>query len=237
MGYLPLFLEMTGKPCLVLGGGAVAERKVLALLEAHAAVTVVSPSLTLRLRALADGHALRHLARRYERGDLHGHVLVYAALGDIAAARMAADEARTLGIPINVADVNELCTFITPSVAHRGRLQIAISTGGASPSLAKLLREEFEARHGPEYTVLLEILAAAREYLRNHEPDTGERQRINQALAASALADCLKRRDFDAAEHLLMSAIGADLAQLGFDRAHLVRGLVEVAATGEAETR
>ncbi|MGH7917116.1 MAG: precorrin-2 dehydrogenase/sirohydrochlorin ferrochelatase family protein [Candidatus Binataceae bacterium] len=237
MGYLPLFLEVTGKSCLVLGGGAVAERKIMALLKAQATVTVISPSLTPRLRALASDHALHHLARRYEPGDLRGHLLVYAALSDSAVARMAAEEARALGIPINIADMNELCTFIAPAVAQRGRLQIAISTGGASPGLAKLLREEFEAGHGPEYGLLVEILGAARDYLRRCEPAAGKRRCVNQALAASALHDCLKRRDFDAADRLLMSAMGAGLTQLGFDRARLVSCPAELAATVAAVTR
>ncbi len=121
MGYIPIFLDVTGRECVVVGGGEVAARKVEALLEAGARVTVVSPRLSSQLQSLAARGLVTHIARDYERGDIHGCVLVYAATGDPKLHRELAAEARALGIPINVVDVPELCTFISPAVVKRGR--------------------------------------------------------------------------------------------------------------------
>ena len=148
MGYIPIFLDVTGRECVVVGGGEVAARKVEALLEAGARVTVVSPRLSPPLKALVARGLVTHIAREYERGDIRGCVLVYAATDDPKLHRELAAEARALGIPINVVDVPELCTFISPAVVNRGELQIAISTGGASPAFAARLRRALEDQFG-----------------------------------------------------------------------------------------
>src|SRR5882757_304575 len=114
MGYLPIFLDVTGRKCIVVGGGEVATRKVEALLEADARVTVVSPGLSGRLDAMRKDRAIEHIARPYRRGDIAGSVLVYAAAGDSTLNQDLADEARELDILLNVADVPELCDFIVP---------------------------------------------------------------------------------------------------------------------------
>src|ERR1700738_1839071 len=116
MGYLPIFIDGSNRDCVVLGGGEVAERKTRSLIEAGAVVTVVSPALTAGLAAMANAGALRHLARTYQPGDLEGAFLAFEATGKIETGRAAAAEARARGVPINVADVPELCSFITPAV-------------------------------------------------------------------------------------------------------------------------
>src|SRR5258708_25555180 len=145
MGYIPIFLDVTGRQCFVVGGGEVAVRKVEALLEAGALVTVVSPSLSPPVEAIVASGLVTHIARTYERGDIRGCVLVYAATDDPKLQRELAAEARALGIPVNVVDVPELCTFIAPAVVKRGALQIAISTGGPSPAFAARLRHAVAA--------------------------------------------------------------------------------------------
>src|ERR1700686_2447178 len=162
MGYIPIFLDVTGRQCVVVGGGEVAARKVEALLEAGAHVTVVSPQLSPPLESMAARGLVTHIAREYQRGDIRGCVLVYAATDDPKLHRELAAEARALGIPVNVVDVPELCTFISPAVLNRGELQIAISTGGASPAFAARLRRELEDQFGTEYALTLEVLRAAR---------------------------------------------------------------------------
>src|SRR6267143_1174435 len=122
MGYIPIFLDVSGRRCVVVGGCEVAARKVESLLAAGARVTVVSPNLT--------------------------------------APALAADVARELGIPLNVVDVPELCSFIAPAVVKRGALQIAISTGGAAPAFAARLRRELERQFGIEYAIALTVLGA-----------------------------------------------------------------------------
>src|SRR5882757_7588085 len=114
MGYLPIFLDVTGRRCIVVGGGEVATRKVEGLLEADARVTVVSPRLTDRLDTMHKQGVIEHIARPYRRGDIAGSVLVYAAAGDSTLNQVLADEVRELDILLNVADVPELCDFIVP---------------------------------------------------------------------------------------------------------------------------
>ena len=186
MGFIPIFLEVTGKPCLVVGGGEVALRKVRTLVAAGAApITVISTETTPAIAELADGGAIRVLRRAYREGDMVGNQLVYAATGDAELSRRLFEEARRLNILINVADAPDYCSFIVPSVIRRGRLQIAISTAGASPALSRNLRQRMETWLGDELEVLLEVMAAARNWLKHHEPDGAVRARKLNALAAS----------------------------------------------------
>ena len=215
MGYLPLFLDVTGRPCVVIGGGAVAERKIRGLEDAQAMITVISPAITAAIARLVDCGRVRHIRRRYRNGDLRGATLVFVATGDEVASRLAAQEAARLGIPANVADMPELCTFIAPSVVKRGDLRIAISTCGASPAMARMLRERIEAEIGPEYGPLLEVMRAARDFLRVNEPDGGRRARILTALAASRLREFLEAGDFNAADGIVESLVGVNMASLG----------------------
>lgn len=218
MGYLPLFLDVTGQACVVIGGGAVAERKVRALIEAAAAVTVVSPSVTAGLAEEVRRGIVQHVGRAYRYGDIRGFRLAFVATGEAGVAATASREAKELGVPVNVADVPGLCTFIAPSVLRRGDLQIAISTGGASPGLARALRRELEESFGAEYALLVELLAAARRYLRDHEPDFRRRATVLNRLAVSLeLREYLKRGYHRDAEALLIEHLGVGMEQLGFD--------------------
>ncbi len=218
MGYLPIFLDVSGKPCLVVGGGDVAERKVRALLAAGAEVTIMSPGLGEGLAAIARRGEVHHLARRWRRGETAGFALVYAATDDASLHREIAAEAGELRIPINVADTPELCSFIAPAVVRRGDLQIAISTGGASPALAARLRRELEPRLGPEYARLLEVMRAARRRLMAGGAESGERACKLRALAHSRLRECLAAGDDRAADAILIEHLGATLANLGLAR-------------------
>lgn len=219
MGYIPIFLDVTGRECVVVGGGEVATRKVESLLQAGAHVTVVSPRLSPSMDAIVDKRLVTHLARNYQRGDIHGCVLVYAATDDPKLHRELAAEARALGIPVNVVDVPQLCTFIAPAVVKRGDLQIAISTGGASPAFAARLRRNLEDQFGDEYARTLEVLRAARRRLHASEIDPAVRMRRLKDLANSALPDAIAARDADAIDRILATYLGdgVDLAVLGID--------------------
>ena len=219
MGYIPIFLDVTGRQCVVVGGGEVAARKVESILEAGARVTVVSPSLSPQMAAIIDNGLVTHVARDYRRGDIRGCVLVYAATDDPKLHRELAAEARALGIPVNVVDVPELCTFIAPAVVKRGELQIAISTGGASPAFAARLRRNLEDQFGDEYARTLEVLRAARRRLHAEEIDPAVRMRRLKDLANSALPDAIAARDVPAIDRILATHLGdgVDLAVLGID--------------------
>jgi precorrin-2 dehydrogenase/sirohydrochlorin ferrochelatase len=219
MGYLPIFIDVSGRHCVVIGGGQIAERKIRSLIEAGAAVTVVSPSLTDGLAALAKRDAIRYLARTYQLGDLEGVFLAYEASGKVETERTAAAEARARGVLINVADVPNLCSFIAPAVIKRGDLQIAVSTGGASPAFARKIREELEDRFGPADELMVDLLAAARQWLRVRDGDLASRSRLLTALVQADLRECLQRGDFAGADATVHRILGAGFAEIGFDLA------------------
>ena len=166
MGYYPIFLEMKGRPCLVVGGGQVAQRKGKGLLAAEAAVTVVSPDLTAGLAALKAEGRIEHRQREYQRGDLEGFAIVVAATDDKAANARVAGDARASGVFVNAVDDPTSCDFILPSAVRRGEVVLAISTGGLSPALARRLREELEAYLSDDFAPLVELLAEVRGDLR-----------------------------------------------------------------------
>lgn len=218
MGHIPIFLDVGGKPCIVVGGGDTVERKVRALLEAGAAVTVVGSDVNKELAAMSERGIVVLLPRPYERGDLKGFALAYVATDDTELARRISLEARELGVPINVVDAPELCSFLAPSVIQRGDLQIAISTSGASPALARRLREELEPLFGPEYAELLAVLRAVRARLRTIEPDPERRARKLSALVRSPLREYLKGRDYEAVDAVLAEHVGMTISELGLPR-------------------
>jgi precorrin-2 dehydrogenase / sirohydrochlorin ferrochelatase len=164
--YYPVLLDLRGRTCAVIGGGAVAEGKVDRLIAAGARVTVVSPSLTARLAAWAGEGRLRHVARAYAEGDLAGQALAFVAVDHPAVAAAVAEEARRLGIWVNAADDPARCDFILPSVLRRGRLVVSVSTGGASPGLARAIREDLEERFTAEFGALIDLVAEVRSEVR-----------------------------------------------------------------------
>lgn len=160
-GY-PISLDLEGRACVVFGGGEIAEPKVLSLLEASAAVTVVSPSLTPELRERARRGDFVHIDRTYLPGDLEGVSLAIAATGDTAVNARIFEEAERRRVLLNAVDDVKHCHFAAPSVIRRGDLAIAISTAGKAPALAKRLRVELEERFGPEHGELVDLLAEVR---------------------------------------------------------------------------
>ncbi|MDO8431811.1 MAG: bifunctional precorrin-2 dehydrogenase/sirohydrochlorin ferrochelatase [Candidatus Binatus sp.] len=219
MGYLPIFLDVTGRKCIVVGGGEVAARKAESLLDADATVTVVCARLNDTLDAMFKRREIAHIARPYRRGDMAGCALVYAATDDSALNRELAAEARELGILLNVADVPELCDFIAPAIVKQGALQIAISTGGASPAFVARLRRQLEEQFGDEYGHALRILRAARNHLRSQRIELGERSRRLKALAESELPDALRHHDLSFVERIVAACLGdgVSLGTLGID--------------------
>ncbi len=215
MAYLPIFLDVSGRRCVVVGGGDVAARKVASLLDAGAEVVVVSPSLVAVLAELARDGRIMHIQRAYEAGDITGAALVYAATDDAELHRRIYDEARAGGIPVNVADVPSLCTFITPAVMTRGSLKIAVSTGGASPAMAKRIIVRLQRLFGPEYGLALEVLRAARLHLQANEPNIAIRAKKLTALAAGRIPAYLRNGELEAIEKILRRELGVGLDALG----------------------
>jgi precorrin-2 dehydrogenase / sirohydrochlorin ferrochelatase len=185
----PILLDLTGKRCLVVGGGQVAERKVGRLLECGAAVEVVAPAATPGLEALADDGRIRLWRRPARPEDVADAFLVFAATDDPAVNRALAGSARARGTLVNVADDPDACTFLVPAVFRRGDLTVAVSSGGGSPALAKRLRERLEATIGPEYEAFLAALRQLREEAQARISDPAVRQTLyRQALDSDLFA-------------------------------------------------
>ena len=139
--YYPVFIDVKNRCCVVIGGGNIGEEKVVKLLDCHADVVVISPEVNEGVQSLADGGEIVWHKREYEAGDLKGAFIAIAATDDNAVNRAIAKEANEHNVLLNVVDVTHLCTFIAPSVATRGNVTVAASTGGASPALARKFRE------------------------------------------------------------------------------------------------
>jgi uroporphyrin-III C-methyltransferase/precorrin-2 dehydrogenase/sirohydrochlorin ferrochelatase len=159
----PIFLDLSGEPVVVIGGGAVAERKIESLIAAGARVTVVSPEVTDLIATLAAAGSLTLRTRPYRRGDLAGCRLAYAATSASDVNQAVRDEARAEGVWLNAVDKPALCDFITPATVRRGDLTLAVSTNGRCPALAKQIREDLERAYGPEYADTLEKLGELRD--------------------------------------------------------------------------
>ncbi|OMC66091.1 siroheme synthase [Paenibacillus odorifer] len=180
--YLPIMLDCEGQHCVVIGGGVVAERKVSGLLEAGAAVKVISPSLTDPLDSLAEKGLLIWMDRTYAPGDLRGAFLVYAATNDRAVNEDVARESRRLGIHVNVASHAEAGNFITPGVVRRGRLTVAVSTSGAGPLAATKIKNVLEKALDAAYEPYLDFVHAMRTRIKEKEPSAEVRGRLLKKL-------------------------------------------------------
>lgn len=163
MEFLPVFMNVRERHCLVVGGGEVAERKVALLMQAGAAVTLVSPELTDELQDLLNAGKLTYREGDFSESDLDGAVLVIAATDNEAVNRKVSELAKARQIPVNVVDNPDLCSFIVPSIIDRSPVQIAVSTGGASPVLARLLRAQLESTIPSAYGRLASMVDGFRE--------------------------------------------------------------------------
>jgi precorrin-2 dehydrogenase/sirohydrochlorin ferrochelatase len=170
--YYPVALDLRDRLCLVVGGGPVAEARVEGLLAAGARVTVVSPELTESLAACATEGRIIYRPHEFGTDDLDGQQLVLVATDRREVTEKVAVEARRRGLWVNAADDPAFCDFLLPSVLRRGRLTVAVSTGGASPALAARVRRDLEAYFTPEYEELVELAAEVRSELRSrtHRP-------------------------------------------------------------------
>ncbi len=209
--YYPVFLDLRGRRCVVIGGGAVGEEKVGRLVEFGADVVVYSPQVTPAVRALADEGALTWRRRGYRRGDLDGaFIAIVADTRDSRVNEEAAREADERSVPLNVNDVTRLCSWIAPAIVRNGDVIIAASTGGSSPALARKLREEMAgtSRTGSryraiEYGDLAPMLAEARAELSRRgirlHPDHW------QACITDDLVEMIRLGDAEGAREALMS--------------------------------
>lgn len=191
---------MQRRLCIVVGGGSVASRKVAGLLEAGASVTVISPVLDESIQSFAAQGLIRWIARPYQEGDLAGAFLVIAATDDPQVNHAIFAEAEQHHLLVNVVDDPQHSNFILPAQVRRGDLSIAISTGGASPALARRLREKLEAEIAPEYAQLIQLLAELRPKLIENFPPGEARLQAALHLIDSDILQVLQDAGYAAAK-------------------------------------
>lgn len=209
----PLFVILTGRPVLVVGGGAVGERKVLDLLAAGARVTVVSREFTPRLQELAARGEIRAVPGDFEPGQVAGMALVVGATDDPEVNAQVSQAAQAANIWVNIVDAPELCTFIVPAQIRRGELTLAVSTGGASPALARRLREKLERSFGPEYGPYLRLMRAIRERVLEVRRGHPENAALFLRLADCPLLEAMVRRDRETVRRLLSETLAGVLPE------------------------
>jgi uroporphyrin-III C-methyltransferase/precorrin-2 dehydrogenase/sirohydrochlorin ferrochelatase len=216
--YFAAFLDLKRKPGVVVGGGPVAALKAETLLRSGARVTIVAPELCPRLAELTLLGAVRHEARRFQAGDLVGAEIAIAATDDPAVNEAVATAARSLRIPVNVADDAARSSFIMPSVLDRPPVQIAISTAGASPVLARKLRTLIEAAVPHAFGRLAALAARFRAASRDRYPDPEARRRFWDEVMDGPIADMA----LSGAEQAASRALEARLREPGAPATGLV---------------
>jgi len=184
MPLFPIFLKLTGRPCIVIGAGNLAESKIESMQAANARVTVIAPAASGRIVAMAKSGEITWHQREYVTGDLAGQFLVIAATDNPGVNRAVFAEAEAADILINAVDDPPFCDFYFPSVVRRGDLQIAISTAGASPALAQRLRKEINALLPLDTGDWLTELGNLRREVLQMEPLNGARKELLHRLAS-----------------------------------------------------
>ncbi len=215
MDYLPIFFQLTGEPCLVVGGGEVAARKVATLRRAGGVVTVISPELGATLSGLQNRGDIRWLEKEFASEDVAGFALAVAATSDHAVNEKVSQAAKAYRIPVNVVDCPKLCSFVFPAIIDRSPVVAAISSGGASPVLARLLRVKLEALIPPGYGALARLAERFR-------------RKVKQAIADPEL-----RRHFW--EDALQGEV-AELAMAGREEEAIRRLESQLRETGKTQT-
>src|SRR5262245_23213929 len=205
--FYPVYLNLKNKRVVVVGGGAVAERKVESLLGTEASINVISPEVTARLEALAESSQIQLQRRAYAAGDCAGATLVFSATDDAAVSRAVFGEGTEAGVLVNTADKPALCDFIMPAVVRRGDVAVAVSTGGTSPGLAAQLRDRIATLIGPEYAQLAELLAEVRPEIQRRISDEAQRKALQYRILNSDIIACLRLNDHEGAERRLREII------------------------------
>jgi precorrin-2 dehydrogenase/sirohydrochlorin ferrochelatase len=195
MALFPLFVKLEARKCVVVGGGRIATAKATGLLRHGARVVVIAPQATNWIRVKARTNQLVWRQRTFRAKDVEGAFLMVAATNSTAVNEAVFRACRAHGVLCNVVDCSEHCDFFYPAVVRRGPLQIAISTGGRSPSLARRLRLELERQFGPEYGEWVEHVGRARKQILSRRlPAVESRKQMDQITSREALEQFLKNR-------------------------------------------
>ncbi len=211
MKYYPICLNIFKRKCVVVGGGDVAERKVARLLEAGADVEVVGKILTQTLETMKSEGKIRHVAADYREDFINEAFLVIGATDRDDVNEKIYLDARKKGIIVNIVDSPDRCDFTLPSVVQQGDLQIAISTGGKSPALAKKLRKNMQGNYGPEYRILLDIMGQVREKVIIRGYPYEENKKLFEALLNSKILQSIREKNWSEVRNIISDIVGEDI--------------------------
>jgi len=189
MAVFPLFIDLKGKKCIVVGGGKVAARKTAVLSSFDAGILVVSPEFEPEILRLHEKGAITVCRREYQQGDLEGAFLVVAATNDQQVNKEIAKDAGDVGAFVNVADAPELCSFIFPAVVKKDRLVIGVSTSGSCPALSRDIRKRLEKMLDGIDTDALERIGKQRKNVIEGMADAGSRKKIIDTAVSGVLKD------------------------------------------------
>ena len=207
MDFFPVFLQLENRDCLVVGGGKVAARKVALLVRAGARVQVVAPDLCEELVALLEQKKITHSARKFEDGDIKDKVLIIAGTNQQDVNRRVSELAHAANLPVNVVDQPELCSFIMPSVIDRSPVQVAVSSGGTSPVLARLLRARLESYVPAAYGRLATLVEGFRDRVKQRFSSSDQRRRFWENILQGEVAELLIAGRDDTARELLEKSL------------------------------
>ena len=209
--YYPVYLNLRGRRCVIVGGGIVAEGKISRLLDSGAVICVISPDATPGIRQFVADGAVRWEQREYREGDLAGAFIAIAATNLREVNRSIFKEAEARGVMLNAVDDPPNCSFIAPAIVQRGPVTLAISTGGVSPALARKLRESLETSEALAWADLSSVMAVARSHLREEGLLTSIAPlRWQCCITPELLAMAQDGRQAEATETLLAGLMGDD---------------------------
>lgn len=206
ISYYPVFLDLNGRRCVVVGGGDVALRKVKPLLDSGALVEVISPRLCSGLKQLENDKKINVIGRKFQPGDLTGAFIAIAATANLQTNAAVAAEGLEKSIMVNVVDDPARCDFILPSYCRRGGIILAVSTSGMSPALARKIMSRLEKEFGPEYGTLATITQKVRARLKREKIKINS-SRWQQALDIDRLTDLIRSGHTNEAEKLLFNQL------------------------------
>ncbi len=209
MSYFPINLNISGKLCVVVGGGKVGERKVKNLLNYGAKVRVVSLDFTDELLAL-DG-SIEIVRSRYKKEYIEGALLIFIATNDKSLNLQISKDSKALSIPVNIATEPNLCDFTLPSVITRGELQIAVSTDGKSPALSRVIKGKIEQDFGSEYETLTNIMGKIREKQLTISSTSDINRNLFYRFLNSEVLDFINKKDFLSINNLIKDIFGFEI--------------------------
>lgn len=190
--YYPIFIDVEDREVVIIGGGVVCARKAETMLRYGANVTVVSPEFTDEIEQWAREGRIRTRRKPYDDSDLEGASMVIASTDDACINGRIARDSRRRRIPVNVVDVTHLCEFIVPAIVESGSIQIAVSTGGKSPALARTLKEDLQKLVGSEYAEINDLLGSLRADAKRVLPTDADRKRFFDGILARGVLQMLR---------------------------------------------